>query len=31
VRTAVPRDGCPHYRRDELRISDVAQMFEKGW
>ncbi|WP_040908337.1 helix-turn-helix domain-containing protein [Streptomyces griseoflavus] len=28
---AVPCDGCPHYRRDELRISDVAQMFEKGW
>lgn len=21
----------PHYRRDEMRIAEVARMFEKGW
>ncbi|MEV8388174.1 ArsR family transcriptional regulator, partial [Streptomyces chartreusis] len=20
-----------HYRRDEMRIAEVARMFEKGW
>ncbi|WP_081239495.1 helix-turn-helix domain-containing protein [Streptomyces viridosporus] len=23
--------GRPHYRRDEVRIAEVARMFEKGW
>ncbi|GAB2728586.1 helix-turn-helix domain-containing protein [Streptomyces bullii] len=23
--------GRPHYRRDEMRIAEVARMFEKGW
>ncbi|MEU4144301.1 helix-turn-helix domain-containing protein [Streptomyces parvulus] len=23
--------GRTHYRRDEMRIAEVARMFEKGW
>lgn len=23
--------GRPHYRRDEVRIAEVAEVFEKGW
>ncbi|MFI8189289.1 ArsR/SmtB family transcription factor [Streptomyces sp. NPDC085946] len=23
--------GRPTYRRDEMRVADVARMFEKGW
>ncbi|MET8770366.1 helix-turn-helix domain-containing protein [Streptomyces sp. NPDC004658] len=23
--------GRTHYRRDEIRIAEVARMFEKGW
>ncbi len=23
--------GRTHYRRDEVRIAEVARMFEKGW
>ncbi|WP_406728836.1 helix-turn-helix transcriptional regulator [Streptomyces sp. GD-15H] len=23
--------GRPHYRRDEVRIAEVAAVFEKGW
>ncbi|HZF88413.1 ArsR family transcriptional regulator [Streptomyces sp.] len=24
-------DGRVHYRRDEVRVAEVARMFEKGW
>ncbi|AIR96695.1 helix-turn-helix domain-containing protein [Streptomyces glaucescens] len=24
-------DGRDHYRRDEVRIAEVARIFEKGW
>ncbi|GAA0629162.1 helix-turn-helix domain-containing protein [Streptomyces thermocarboxydovorans] len=28
---ATPIGGRVHYRRDEVRIADVARHFEKGW
>ncbi|MET8893236.1 winged helix-turn-helix domain-containing protein [Streptomyces albogriseolus] len=25
------QDDCPRYHRDEIRLAEVTQLFEKGW